>query len=177
MLKRKLFIYAAVAMLVCITQSCSYRLDTNSIPLSLKTINIGFFENNAPMVVANLSQQFTESLKDRVRSQTRLSIVRGEADAMMTGNIIGYSIAPVSVQAPTTNSAPPIASASRLTITVSVKFSTNTSNKEDKKIDFDQQFSEYTDFNGDIGNKEQALIAIINRKLIDDIFNRAFNNW
>jgi hypothetical protein len=71
--------------------------------------------------VSTLSQQFTEAVKNRIRTQTSISIVRGEADATMSGAIIGYSIAPVSIQATNAN-APPIAGASRLTITVNVKY-------------------------------------------------------
>ncbi|QQL48775.1 LptE family protein [Mucilaginibacter ginkgonis] len=176
MLNRKFFIPALIILLACFNQSCSYTLSGASISANLKTINVQFFENNAPLVVNNLSQTFTESLKDRIRSQTRLAIVRGEANATMSGNIIGYSITPVSVQATNTSTAPPIASASRLTITVNVKYSTFT-DKDDKKNDFEQQFSRYADFTGDIASQEQGLIAQINRQLTEDIFNKAFANW
>ena len=162
-------------MLTCMGQSCTYRLDASSIPLEMKTINVQFFENNAPLVVNNLSQDFTESLKDRIRSQTRLSITRGEADATFSGNIVGYSIAPISVQATNTTTAPPIATGSRLTITVNVKYLLI--GKFDKKFNFEQSFSRYADFTGDIGNKEQALITNINKQLTEDIFNKAFANW
>lgn len=177
MFKRFAFLVIAALLVICTSQSCTYRLDAASIPASLKTINIDYFENNAPYVAPNLSQNFTEALKDRIRSQTRLSLVRGEADASMSGNIIGYSIAPISVQATSTSSAPPIATGSRLTITVNVKYTINVNNPVDKKNSFEQQFSQYADFKGDIGPQEQALIAQINKKLIDDIFNRAFANW
>src|SRR5439155_82635 len=79
--------------------------------------------NNALFVVNNLSQQFTEALKSRIRSQTALSIVRtGEADATFSGAITNYSITPVSVQATNNSNTPPIANASRLSITVKVKY-------------------------------------------------------
>jgi hypothetical protein len=140
----------------------------------MKTINVAFFENNAPLVVNNLSQSFTEALKERIRSQSRLSIVRGEGDAVIQGAITGYSYAPVSVQA-TNNNTAPLATATRLTITVSVKYTNN----KDKKLspDFEQSFSRYTDFTGDINSQEQNLIRIINQQLVEDIFNKAFANW
>lgn len=180
MFKRGLFTLFIVAVLCCVAQSCAYRLDAASIPPALKTINVEYFENNAPLVVNNLSQSFTESLKNRIRSQTRLSIVRGEADATLSGNIIGYSIAPISVQATGNgNSTPPIASGSRLTITVNVKYAINTkeATAADKKLAFEQQFTRFADFKGDIASQEQNLIANINKQLTDDIFNRAFANW
>jgi hypothetical protein len=173
MFKRALFLVLSIVILTCVSQSCAYRLDASSIPLGLKTINVQYFENNAPLVVNNLSQLFTEGLKTRIRSQTNLSIVRGEANAIMSGNIIGYSIAPVSVQATNNTNAPPIASGSRLSITINVKYT----NDVDKKLNFEQPFTRYADYRGDIGNQEQALIANIIGQITEDVFNKAFANW
>jgi len=163
-----------IVMSAMVYSSCSIRLDAASIPPEMKTINVAFFENNAPLVVNNLSQAFTEALKERIRSQSPLSIVRGESDAVMQGAITGFSYAPVSVQA-TNNNTAPLATATRLTITVSVKYTNN----KDKKLspDFEQSFSRYTDFTGDINSQEQNLIRIINQQLTEDIFNKAFANW
>src|ERR1700744_1506436 len=92
-----------LALVLCMTSglSCTYKLSLNgaSIPPNMKTIRVDFFENNAALVVNTLSTSFTEALKDRIRTTTSLSIVRGEADAVLSGNITDYNIAPVSVQA------------------------------------------------------------------------------
>lgn len=160
-----------LAALTFVSPGC-YSLKGTAIPVEMRTINIGFFENDAPLVVGTLSQAFTEALKERVRSTTRLSIVNGEGNANMTGSIVGYSYAPVSIQATNSNSAP-IANAEALTITVRVKFVYDA----EKKYSFDQIFTEHANFTGDIAPQEQTLIASINKLLIDDIFNRAFNNW
>ena len=173
MLKKKLLSFVVV-MVALFYSSCSITLNGSSIPPNMKTINVVFFENTAPLVVNNLSSLFTEALKDRIRSQSRLGIVRGEADATIEGAITGYSIAPVSVQA-TNNTTAPLATATRLTITVNVKYVNN----KDKKLspDFEQSFSRYTDFTGDLNSQEQGLIRIINQQLTEDIFNKAFANW
>jgi hypothetical protein len=173
MFKKKLLSFAVVTIAM-IYSSCSVTLSGASIPPDMKTINVQFFENTAPLVVNNLSQLFTEALKERIRSQTRLGIVRGEADATIEGAITGYSIAPVSVQA-TNNNTAPLATATRLTITVTVKYVNN----KDKKLspDFEQSFSRYSDFTGDLNSQEQNLIRLINQQLTEDIFNKAFANW
>jgi hypothetical protein len=124
------------------------------------------------LVVNYLSQQFTEALKDRIRSTTRLSIIQGEGDASLSGTITGYSIEPVSIQA-TNNNVAPIAGATRLTITVNVTYS----NKANKKFNFTQSFPAFADFTGDINAQQQSLITTINKQLTEDIFNRAFANW
>lgn len=159
--------------LVLFNQSCTVSLDGASIPAELKTINVGYFENNAQLVVGNLSQDFTEALKSRIRSTTRLSITQGDADASLTGNITSYTIEPVSVQATTSSNVAPIASANRLTITVNVTYT----NKANKKFNFSQSFPAFADFTGDIASQEQGLIATITKQLTEDIFNRAFANW
>jgi hypothetical protein len=154
--------------------SCTYslRLNASSIPPTMKTMRVDFFENNAALVVNNLSTQFTEALKDRIRTTTRLAIVTGDADADMSGAITDYRIAPVSINA-TANNVAPIAGASALTITVQVKYVNNI----DKKAGFDQTFSKSQNYSGDISTQEQTLIAAINKELTEDIFNAAFANW
>ncbi len=170
-MRRTFAILVTVGFLVLFNQSCTIKLSGASTQ-GLKTINVGYFENNAPLVVNYLSQQFTEALKDRIRSTTSLSIVQGEADASMTGTITGYSIEPVSIQA-TTNNVAPIAGATRLTITVNVVYT----NKADKKNNFTQSFPAFADFTGDIAAQQQNLITTINKQLTEDIFNKAFANW
>lgn len=175
-MKKTFLVTTLICALVLITvQSCTFKLNGAS-TAGLKTINIGYFENDAPLVVATLSQDFTEALKARVRSQTNLSIVRTEeCDAIMTGSITGYSIAPVSIQA-TNSTTAPIASASALTITVQVKYTVNAKDA-DKKNSFDQSFSESENFTGDPASQQTKLLPDIIKKLTDDIFNKAFANW
>jgi hypothetical protein len=164
----------AVFALILVLTSCTYRLSLNgsTIPANMKTIRVDFFENNAALVVNTLSTSFTEALKDRIRTTTRLSVVRGEADAVLSGNITDYSIAPVSVQASNGTTAP-IANQSRLTITVNVKYVSDLQ----KKDNFDQSFTKFANFTGDINSQEPALIADITKQLTEDIFNKAFDNW
>ncbi|MDB5121986.1 MAG: hypothetical protein JWP94_115 [Mucilaginibacter sp.] len=160
---------------ILLWQSCTYNLSLSgsSIPPTMKTIRVDFFENNAQLVVNTLSRQFTEALKSRIRNTTRLDVVQaGDADAIFSGSITDYTIAPVSIQA-TNNNVAPIAGASRLTITVRVKYVYDA----DKKLSFEETFSRYEDFTGDIAAKEQTLISDINKQLTEDIFNKAFANW
>jgi hypothetical protein len=153
--------------------SCTYKISlSGASTVGLKTIHVDFFENNAALVVNNLSTLFTEALKSRIRNTTSLSIVSGDGDATMSGAITGYEIAPVSINA-TANNVAPIAGASRLTITVQVKYV----NTKDKKNNFEESFSKFENYSGDINTQEQTLIADINKQLTEDIFNKAFANW
>lgn len=168
----KKFVLLFLVPVFFLFQSCGiYSLTGGSVG-NLKTVNVMFFENVAPLVINNLSQNFTTALQERIRNQTKLSTVRGEADATFEGRITGYSITPTILPAANSTTAP-ISNTNRLTITVSVKFT----NSLDPKQSFEQSFPRYRDFQGDIGNQEQGLIALINRDLTEDIFNRAFANW
>jgi hypothetical protein len=142
----------------------------------MKTIRVDFFENDAPLVVNNLSTSFTEALKNRIRNTTRLAIVQGDADAVMSGAITDYNIAPVSVNA-TANNVAPIAGASSLTITVKVKYENFLEKGKKDNDSFDESFTKSENFSGDINSQEQTLIADITKQLTEDIFNKAFANW
>jgi len=153
--------------------SCTVKLNGASIPAEMKTINIQFFENNAPLVIPYLSQQFTEDLKTRIRNQSRLSLSQTDADAMMEGRITGYSINPVSLA---DNRAQVNTGASRVTITVSVKYTNNINAKQS----FEESFSRFKDFtlnSGTLESQQAQLIRAINQQLTEDIFNRAFAQW
>ena len=156
--------------LMLIQQSCGYKLSGASIPPEMKTLSVQFFENNAPLVVPYLSQQFTEELKNRIRNQSRLSIVRTEGDANFEGRITDYSIRPVAIQGNER------AGLSRLSITVNVKY-TNTLKPAQS---FEQSFTRFQDLDLSVRplqEQERALITTINKQLSEDIFNRAFANW
>ncbi|RCH53735.1 hypothetical protein DJ568_15970 [Mucilaginibacter hurinus] len=172
-MRRILGFFTAIIALMLTLQSCSVTLNGASIPPELKSINIEFFENNAPLVVPTLSQTFTEALKERIRSQSKLTITRDPAaNATMSGAIVNYTITPASIEA-TDPTRPPLANASRLSITVNVKYT----NEFDKKFNFEQQFTKYQDFQGDISRVENELIRNIVRQLTEDVFNKAFANW
>lgn len=169
-MKKILFFLAIIAL-----AGCSYNFKGASIPLQMKTINVRFFENNAPLVVPNLSQQFTEDLKERIRNQSRLSITTGDADAILEGRITGYDIRPIAFG----DNTKPTAGANRLTITVSVKY-TNNLDTGKVKNSFEQSFSRFVDFSlagQTLQSQEQSLIKRVNTQLSEDIFNRAFAQW
>jgi hypothetical protein len=166
-MKKLIFILA-----VMVWSGCSYKFNGASIPVDMKTVTVRFFENNAPLVVPNLSQQFTEDLKERIRTQSRLSITQNDGQAVFEGRITGYDIKPIAIQ---DNSAP-VAGANRLTITVSVKYT----NELDPKQSFDESFSAFVDFTlagQSLQSQEQSLIKRVNMQLSENIFNRAFAQW
>lgn len=139
------------------------------IPVEAKTVSVQYFSNYTQLAPPTLSPTFTESLRDAFISQTRLALAEPTADLHFEGAITGYSTAPVAIQ---TNDQ---AALNRLTISVNVKFY----NKLDEKKNFEATFTRFADYpsSQNLSDVEGELIKEINRQLIDDIFNRAFNNW
>ncbi|MDP2414411.1 LptE family protein [Daejeonella sp.] len=165
------FRYCLIIGLVLLSQSCgTYSFSGASIPAEMKTVSVQFFENTSALVVPNLSQQFTERLKTRIRDQSRLSIIRSDADANFEGRITDYTIRPVSIQGNDR------AGLNRMTVTVMVKY-TNALNPE---LNFEQSFQAFQEFSTSqrpVQAQEQDLLKLINTQLTEDIFNKAFANW
>lgn len=167
-------LYPFLVIAVCLLlQGCGvkYGFTGGSIPENMKTVHVAYFENIAPMVYQTLGQNFTEGLKERIRNQSRLSQVNGEADAMFEGVITGYDIAPAAVEANTDRAA-----MNRLTITVKVKYTNRLD--ETGESDFEENFSQFREFAGsNVTAQEETLTKEIIELLTEDIYNRAFANW
>lgn len=159
--------------LLCVLafSGCKIALNGASIPAEMKTVSVRVFENNAPLVVATLSNDFTEELKTRIRNQTRLRITTGDADGVFSGNITGYSLTPEAI----TDNNRPTAGATRLTIRVSVKYTNNINPKQS----FEQSFEKYKVFKlaGSLQVQEQGIAKDVRAMLTEDIFNAAFGQW
>jgi len=169
-LKKNLFIVVAFFSIFFSITGCGiYSFNGASIPPDAKTISIAYFQNEADMVQPVLSQKFTDALKDKFSSQTKLNLINTGGDLNLEGEIISYQIAPIAIQGDQT------AALNRLTITVKVRF-TNTKNPSS---DFETSFSRYTDYDSskNLSDIEESLIETINEMLIDDIFNKAVVNW
>jgi hypothetical protein len=140
-----------------------------SIPEEAKTVSVGFFTNNTTLGAPSLSQRFTEKLRDVVSQQTRLALIKQNADLQFEGYISDYNVAPIAILSTDQ------AAMNRLTISVQVKYT----NKFEASKNFEQVFSRFADFKSteNIAAVEADLVTEIYRQITEDVFNRAFNNW
>ncbi len=147
----------------------NYSFTGASIPEDVKTVSVKTFQSFAPLANPNLSQTFTEALKDKFLAQTNLDLVSKNGDLQFEGSITGYNITSVAIQGNET------AALNRLTIIVKVKFT----NTKDSDLDFETSFSRYTDYESsqNLASIEEGLITEINEQLTQDIFNKAVSNW
>lgn len=161
--------YVAIICALFLSSCGIYSFTGASISPDVKTFSVAYFENNAPLVNPNLSQAFTEALKERVLTQSNLNLIRDNADVEFEGQIVDYRTMPISI---TGNE---VASQNRLTISVKVKFNNN----KDSEKNFESTFIRYADYAStqNLAEVESNLVKQINAELVDDIFNKAFVNW
>lgn len=164
----------SLAIFILILSGCkiNYSFTGASIPPEVKTINIIYFPNNAPLVVPTLSQTLTDGLRDRFTSETSLDLVNEGGDLIMEGSITGYRTSPVAIQ---TNQGEDQAALNRLTISIEVTYT----NTFDDNLSFESTFSRYADYSSqqNLEEVQDGLIEEINSMLIDDVFNKAVVNW
>ncbi|MCB0401411.1 MAG: LptE family protein [Flavobacteriales bacterium] len=169
MIRKAIYITTIAAILLLISCKVNYSFTGASIPEDVKTVSVKTFQSYAPLANANLTQSFTEALKDIFITQTNLNLVTRDGDLQFDGAITGYSISSVAIQGNDQ------AALNRLSITVKVKFT----NTKDSQQDFETSFTRFADYESsqNIASIEDELIKDINGQLTQDIFNKAVSNW
>ncbi|MDR0206291.1 MAG: LPS assembly lipoprotein LptE [Bacteroidales bacterium] len=151
-----------------------FSLTGGSVHPSAKTVYVATFPNNASLVNPNLSQDFTAALKERIQTQTPLTIIDlKNADYVFEGAISIFSVTPIALQGSSQGN--DMAAMNRLTISVRVTFKS----LFEENLNFDQTFSRYADYSSvlNFATIESGLVQEIVSALTEDIFNRAFVNW
>ena len=162
-----LIIIIGLAFTAC---KVSYSFTGGTLSQDIKTFSVQYFQNRAPLVNPNLSDKFTEDLKEKFRSRTSLDeVIDGEGHLNFSGEITGYQTRAMDI---TSND---IAATNRLTVTIRVKFT----NELEPDNDFDKSFSGFEDYdsNKQLSDVENDIVELILEKIIDDIYNQSVVNW
>lgn len=156
---------------VIFISGCKINYSFTGVNLSpeVKTYTVYYFPNRARLVNPNLSQQFTEDLRDKLQRQTSLNEIQDNGDLIFEGQIENYDVRPMSIQKGD------LAAQNRLTITIRVKYTDNI----DPDNSFEQSFTAYEDFDStrSLSDVEDGLVPEITEKLLEDIFNATIANW
>jgi len=156
-----------------------YSFTGANIPPEVKTISIQRFYDEVGTGPPNLSQLFTEKIRDYYQQNTSLTIVPNEGDLQIEGSIVGYRLTPMAPrsQGSTTFDDADIAALQRLTIDVNVTYISTV----DDTFNFEgQRFSFYLDYDPerqDFNSIEADLVDEIYDAIILDIFNATVANW
>ena len=172
--------YFILAYLTIFLTGCGvYSFTGANISPDIKTISIQTFYDEVGTGPPNLSQLFTEKIRDYYQQNTSLSIVTNEGDLQLEGSIVGYRLTPMAPRASGSQNFEntDIAALQRLTITVKVTYL----NTQDDSYDFEgQNFSFYQDYDPekeDFNSIEATLVEEIYDAIVLDIFNASVANW
>ncbi len=158
-----------------LSTSC-YSFTGSSLSPETKTIEIRDFPNNAPLMNASLSQEFSTAIQNRFLQRTTLKGSKENPDILIEGEIVDYSITPTtissSVNAPGGNIQ---AAQNKLTIVVKVHYE----NKIEPDKSFDRTYSDEAVFSSDldINTIEASQVKLVNERIINKIFNDIVANW
>ena len=168
----KLFV---LFLLMIITEGCGiYSFTGASIPPGVTTFQVNFFENlagNRPgsTVEPGLDNDFTNALQDIIINQTTLNLVSEDGQLVYGGEIIKYSVTPMSATAEIT------AAQNRLEMTVDFRFF-NIKKEEDN---FEKKYSFFYDFPAEL--QVYDVIDTAHKEIFDritqDIFNDTLAKW
>lgn len=164
--------YLAVGLaMILILAGCSVRVTFkgSSVPDNVRIASVQYFENRAPYINPALSQNFTEALKDRITSESRLIVRPGVGDVDFSGEIVGYDTRPMAIQANA------LSQETRLTVSIKVRYQ----NFKNPRQNWESTFSAYQDFPSEqnITAIEDELVKQIIDELTENIFNKAFADW
>lgn len=146
-----------------------YSFSGTSIQPDVKTFTVEYFENKAPRINPSLANSLSEALIDKYRKLTPLEMMQEGGDLTVSGIIQGYDTRPVAV------TADEVASQTRLTVSLKLKYT----NKLHPEEDFEKSFSAFADFdsNQSLDAVEAQICDDIIEKLVEDIFNATVANW
>lgn len=148
----------------------AYSLSGTNIDPSVKTYQVNYFQNTAPLIEPGLERDFTLALQDLIQNQTNLELVNSNGDLVYEGEITDYRISPTTATAENT------AAQNRLTIGVLVRFY----NKQNEEDDFEKTFSFFYDYQGSSqlsGSIKATAFDEIFERITQDIFNDSLAKW
>lgn len=166
---KKIFSVTFLLVWMC-SCSISYKFNGASIDYNLtKSIALGHFINQAPLVYPPLEPRFNEALKDKFTRNTRLQILNQGGDMEMEGEIVGYELTPLAVQEDA------FAAETRLTMTVRMRFKNNKIEGQDKEetISANRTFSS----SRMLTDVQDELVEQLTKEIVDQIFNSTMANW
>jgi hypothetical protein len=150
------------------TSCCFYSLKSGQLAADVKTATVHYISNQAITVNPALSQQFTEALRNKLINESSLKLIDKGGDLDFSGTITDYMINAVGRSGNQ-------ASGSQLMITVKIEYINN--KKANEK--WSQSFTKSINFDAtqNFASIESALVAELNRQIVDDIYNKSIVNW
>lgn len=165
---RQLFLFAS---LLFVLNSCKiYSFTGANINPEIKSLSVSYIYNKSGNGPAAASDIFTNLLKEKMISNTNLSMQNANGDVQFSGEITAYNY---SIQAPSGSTSSDLR---RISMSVTITYF----NRIDEIDSFEKQtFTRFADYpvSEDLNAIEETIIQEISTQLVDDIFNKAFVKW
>jgi hypothetical protein len=143
-----------------------------SIPSDVNTFYVESFQlaASAAAAPADINQRFTDALRNKIRTESRLTYAETSPDVEFSGIVEGFSITAEAPQEGTSTVA-----LNKFQINVKVSFVNN----KDETKNWTNTFSFFRTFTSDKDfiSVQDGLVTEIFKQLTDDVFNKAFTNW
>ena len=165
---QRLLLPAILSCLAAAQPSC-YSFRGTSISPNISTYYVNNFQNNADNAPAGISIDFSEALKEKIRTQSRLTLADTDPDIEFRGTIVDYRI---SAEAPQPDERTAL---NRLTIITAVEYI----NHREEGKNWKSNFSFFYDFpsSQDFTSVREVATLTIANQIMEDIFNKSFNDW
>jgi hypothetical protein len=175
---KKIFFPFLLIAVVAFTgfSSCGvYSFADVSIPDSIKTVRVNFFENRAQYVNPQLSPTLTDRVRQRIINQTKLTQTNSDnAHYDITATITQYSVSTSGISTNTTNNQRQT-SMNNLNVGLTVTLRNQLSGGDPQEFQISRSFPFAASLS--LQAAESRLLDEIVTNLTDDIFNRIFSNW
>lgn len=146
-----------------------YNFKGSNIPKEVETFSVDLFGNEAQLVNPQLSLLFTEKLKTKFQSESRLNLVAVNGDWRFSGAIRDYRIEAATIDNNTG------AAQNQFTITIKVVFE----NDKDPAQNFSRDFSFFRTFDAsrEFSSVENDLANEITDNIVQQIFAATALEW
>ncbi len=163
------FLSGFISLSLLLSLAGCYSFSGITIDPSVQTYKVNLYEDNTLDALPGLDQIFTEDLKEKIRTQSRLIYADQNPHVEFTGSIVDYRITSEAPQQGETTAI------NRLTIKVLIEFTNHLDEEKNwkKNFDFFYDWDTATDF---LSVQDEAISTISNQ-INEYIFNEAFNDW
>jgi hypothetical protein len=146
-----------------------YNFKGSNIPTEVETFSVAMFSNEAQIINPKLSLDFTEKVKTKFQSETKLGLVNENGHWQFSGAIREYKIEPAIIDQTTA------AAQNQFTITVKVNFE----NTVDETKNFTRDFSFFRTYDAtkDFSSVENDLSSEICDNIVQQIFAATALEW
>ncbi len=158
-----------LAVVLQVLSASCYTLNGVSVSPETRSFYIGQFDVTSAEAPATSGQQFSERLKAKINTNTRLAFSESDPDVEFVGSITGWVVTP---EAPNAQQG---ADLNRLTVNVQSDYT-------DHRTEANSYSQTFTDFESFPGNQDllavqDRLSDILLERLSEEAFNKAFSNW